>query len=1129
MNLETLRIAFEASGHQQVAMAARRLQEAITQAMGRANAALASGRQHANRLAEGFDEAARSGRTLSAVLTRLATQDTSVDVRMSDLDGEVRSVDDLSQALTRLRGLDSTNIRVHVPGLAAETKRIRSLAGTLEKLERHAGPHNVAVHVSDVSSESLSVRRLTNALEKLQARTHDTNIRITVPDLTEESKAVRTLERALTRLDSASKDVRVRIDVPNLTSEANEVRTLSNALSRLDRIGTDGNVNLRVRVDIDPTSLAHVTALGHALKDLKSQNVRVNVAQGGTRSLGADGPGATTTARWKSVANAVQEYGQRAAGAAAKTTLLSGALVTATAAGAAFGAVTMGVAGGAAVGGLAALAGGALGVGAAFAIAGAGVGAFAILAVPSITKVKDRFDEYTQSIEDARVAQASGDWAAYDQALESQAEALAALTPLQRDTVTNMQRVKDAFESTAEAMEPTTLGMFNEALGVAHRLLPELRAVAEPVGEALTDVFARMQAGIEGASFQRFVQTVAAEAPGLIDQFATIGGNVGSAFSAAFFHGMPLIGVVMTGLVDQTDKLQAAFEGPGFRKFVDFAISMLPEVGQLLGALVDMFAALFSGLAPLVKPALDALTGLAAGLAAVFESPKMDAFVDRVIDLLPMVADTVLGLGDAFLSLLDAVSPLAGPALKTIGALAGALEALFQSEDAERFIAAIGELLPQLVGPLSTLGGAFMGFVRIVAEQLVNSNILGVLGDALETLAPAFEALATGGVAVLGALISGLLPPLSEILAALAGENGLGGLLTIIGTQLAENAPLFAALGEVIVAFLEGALPGILTLATAWEEALTPEVIQQVTDAILAMVDPATELGLAFADIATAIIPFLPDLIELGVAFVELLAPALELTATFVSALADGFVMLMDGPLGKHLVGKLDDLTGGLEAVTSALEWLTDLATDVQDSMFEFGQILGGVLEDIPGSIEDLFRDAGSWLTDAGADIIGGLVDGIESMALAPYRSMEGVLGKLSRLIPHSPALEGPFSGDGWTLHSGRAMLTDWAAGLDAAAPELRDRLAGHLGGLSDVVSSTITPDSPVPVAAYAMAGMGAGARAARTINVNAYINGAKPSSYPEGSPEHIAGDLFDEMVGAWQRGLAMEEDGGDW
>lgn len=99
------------------------------------------------------------------------------------------------------------------------------------------------------------------------------------------------------------------------------------------------------------------------------------------------------------------------------------------------------------------------------------------------------------------------------------------------------------------------------------------------------------------------------------------------------------------------------------------------------------------------------------------------------------------------------------------------------------------------------------------------------------------------------------------------------------------------------------------------------------------------------------------------------------------------------------------------------------------------------------------FDGAGSWLVGAGQAILNGLVSGIESVASKPADAVKKVLSNISKLLPHSPAEEGPFSGRGWTLYSGMAISEALAQGIKANSGKAVSAMSGMMSDVAGVSS----------------------------------------------------------------------------
>lgn len=102
-------------------------------------------------------------------------------------------------------------------------------------------------------------------------------------------------------------------------------------------------------------------------------------------------------------------------------------------------------------------------------------------------------------------------------------------------------------------------------------------------------------------------------------------------------------------------------------------------------------------------------------------------------------------------------------------------------------------------------------------------------------------------------------------------------------------------------------------------------------------------------------------------------------------------------------------------------------------------------------------------IRDAGANLIGGFVDGIKNGFKGAVNAVADGLGKIRKLLPFSPAKEGPFSGKGWTLYSGRSLMQGLADGIkqNANLPQLA--IDNALGGAQlSLAGGTQSQSSPV-------------------------------------------------------------------
>jgi tape measure domain-containing protein len=109
----------------------------------------------------------------------------------------------------------------------------------------------------------------------------------------------------------------------------------------------------------------------------------------------------------------------------------------------------------------------------------------------------------------------------------------------------------------------------------------------------------------------------------------------------------------------------------------------------------------------------------------------------------------------------------------------------------------------------------------------------------------------------------------------------------------------------------------------------------------------------------------------------------------------------------------------------------------------------------IPGDILRALGNLHSLLFNSGKNIIQGLINGINAMIQRVKNAVSGVMSAARNLLPFSPAKEGPFSGRGWTLHSGRSIIEALAKGIE----DEKDAAIKAALGVANTVADVFTRD----------------------------------------------------------------------
>lgn len=880
----------------------------------------------------------------------------------------------------------------------------------------------------------------------------------------------------------------------------------------LTRLGKQ-DVNIRVNMtDLAPYNV-QVEKLRDDLRDVRGSytaRVKVNVNEDSVSRVKQQLDDIDRRSRDSAFLDLLGDTGRASSGVlatAGSLTTLAGGLTTAAVAGGAFSQALIGITGGGVVGILGGLSAGALAVGGAFASAGAGVAAFATLAIPSLSKVFKAQEAYRKASQDLATAQAMGDKDAIKKALEDQNAALATLTPAQRAAVDSTEALYQTWQKAGMALEPTVLATYTQGVQTLGQFLPTLIPVADGVGEAFEGLLATMEKSIDSDEFRATMDAIAESAPRMVTAFGEIAFGISDAFATGFRNGMPLIDATMEGLVGWAGRLDDAFESQAFADFVQFGLDMLPHLGDLFGALGGLVVAFGQAFAPLAPIVTDLFTGLANGLSETLSSSGMDAFVQGIIDLLPIAGAAVQALGGAFGSLATALGPLVPVVMETIGALGEGLSGLFESDAASRFVKALGQLLPAAVGPLEILGTAFLELIAAVAEGLV--PVLPVLGDSLKKLLPPFVSLVQTIAGTLSPVLETLLPPFADLIALLAGENGLGGLLQLVGGHIVNMLPALSALAEGVIGMVSAVLPALGTVMQAVSDALTPEVYATVTQAFIDMAPALVSIGESFAQLLVAVTPLIPPLVELAVALLPIFVQGIQNAAKTISVLTDLLTPLIRFGV-EQLSASLGVLIPVVEFVVDAFSLLFDVFSDVYDALANGDwSAIGDILTDAFWGFVDI-------AANAGAEIAGALIDGIMSMGGELTGAADWMMSKIGDFLPHSPAKEGPFSGQGWSMYSGESIAEDLAAGM-MAKQQLVSTAASGLAAAASPTSSVSLLTTPTldPVAAAPQV-----ASRPREFSVatrgSITVNGLTAANAPEGSTEAQVLALLEERDRQW-------------
>lgn len=458
-------------------------------------------------------------------------------------------------------------------------------------------------------------------------------------------------------------------------------------------------------------------------------------------------------------------------------------------------------------------------------------------------------------------------------------------------------------------------------------------------------------------------------------------------------------------------------------------IAALKDTGavqQLAGALGGLFDAIgdvadaFRGAGDMAESAagsFDSAKGSAELLGAVIKVAadlvqKMADHLKRVAEWVRKFTDTLSDSGalDTWRDALERIFSALGDALGSLNRLGKALDGGKKSAEG----AGDG---------LDTAAAAAKGFaayieavanvVEIVAEVLDGiASVVGKLADGIDWLNQKFP--------ILGQVIGFLLDPMGSLTAVAGNLFGLfssdAGANAVNGFSSTFVEPVKAKLDEI----------------GQWFQSLPQKAMDAGSQFL-------TNIGQWFQQLPSQIWTWLTQTIQNVQAWgSQMMAQAGDAGSRFLTGLGQ-WLQSLPGQIWTWLTG----------TISSVQAWGGQMGAGASNAGNQFLWGITGTLQSLPGRIQSLFSNAGSWLISSGRSIMEGLAQGIRNGISAAVDAASNAMEAVSRLFPHSPAKEGPFSGHGWTLYSGQSIIDGLAEGM------LQRR-----AGLVDATRAAISPAS---------------------------------------------------------------------
>ena len=583
--------------------------------------------------------------------------------------------------------------------------------------------------------------------------------------------------------------------------------------------------------------------------------------------------------------------------------------------------------------------------------------------------------------------------------------------------------------------------------------------------KGLGDGLHAMAAGLEenlgmvvvvfGAANDAMANLVKSAGPGVVAMFSAIGQSISQV--------LPLIGTAAGLLVGSLGTILAQpLVGAGLTAFftgLNQALTILQpalaDIGDGLGMLLTLGGTMLSSFAPTLALAFtgagNAATGLLAALNEIVPALSgglfdvLSAIMPVFQTLTPQISDFIVLVGTTLGNALSAIAP-------QIGELASGLGTLFGS-----LLNAVGPLIEALINglvPIIQMLAPALGFVAAslaplvekigeMATQLINW-LAPIIQQFLADFLPKFQEAWGRLVAALGPVLDGIqqfanflgpiLGPIIQFILGLLGDTFVG-ILNGLANTFEGVTKIISGIVDAFSAVMRGDWEGLgEALKTIWDG---------LWQTILGVIEVIFNVGVLSA-------------LKKGWTLIKgLFTEGGSILKSLWDDLWNAVKTLTDDAWNaiKNLVGRgIDGIKGSVGTGLGALKGLADDAWNAFKGACRSG--IDGALSlvrDLPGQLKGALGDLGSLLFNSGRSMLDGLARGIRSGISAAVDAARDALSAVRRLFPFSPAKEGPFSGKGWTLYSGRSVAESIGDGI-------RDRM-GYAKRSAELLAS-VTRDA---------------------------------------------------------------------
>ncbi|PLS31633.1 tape measure domain-containing protein [Bifidobacterium margollesii] len=533
--------------------------------------------------------------------------------------------------------------------------------------------------------------------------------------------------------------------------------------------------------------------------------------------------------------------------------------------------------------------------------------------------------------------------------------------------------------------------------GIMDSALASVKGTAFGLGDAATVAASLSASGVKsGTQMTNVLKTVADTAQISGRSLTDIGTIFGSVAARGKLQGDDMLQLMASGvpvlqlLAQHLGKTSAEVSDMVSNGQIDFQ-TFADAMQQGLGGAAQAAGTTFTG----------ALSNVKAALSRMGET---------------IAAPVLNGLRELFnqaIPLIDGFTAATKPAMQKIGGTIGAL--------LPGIIATIRSFIPvigQVISSITSIAGAVLPLIATLASQLapVITQIAAIIGQLMAALAP-----------VIAQLVASLLPVITNIVIAVTNLANavLPIVMSVIGTVLSLIQALMPVLTMIVTVIASvssavmsavGLISGIVINSVAMVASVVATVVAVVTGL-------ASAIASVFGAIASTVGSAVSSIVSVVSSGFSTVAGAISGAVNAAASVVSGFFATVASVFNR--ISSV--ISNAIHSAASALA--SGFSGMVSSAVSGVGGVISAV-SSLPGRIMGFFAGAGSWLVESGRSMIQGLVDGITGAIGGAVSAVSGALGSIRNLFPFSPAKQGPFSGRGWTLYSGRSIIDGLAEGI---------------------------------------------------------------------------------------------------